>query len=61
MRKWARKVSVKHSDGSYLSVGNFVINYWFQVFSFPGTFLGKFSSGAEVLDIGKKDMVLGLS
>ena len=44
-----------------MSGGNYVINHWFQVFSFPGISLGKFSSDAEVLDIGKKDVVLGLS
>ena len=57
--KRARKVRVKQGDGSHLSGGNFVINHWFQVFSSPGVSLGKFSLDAEVLDIGKKDVVLG--
>jgi len=43
VRKRARKVRVKQSDGSYLHVGNFVINCWFQVFSSAGVSLGKFS------------------
>ena len=59
--KRARKVRVKQGDGSHLSGGNFVINHWFQVFSSPGVSLGKYSLDAEVLDIGKKDVVLGLS
>ena len=63
LRVWkrARKVRVKQGDGSHLSGGNFVINHWFQVFSSPGISLGKFSLDAEVLDIGKKDVVLGFS
>jgi predicted aspartyl protease len=58
--KRARKVLVKQGDGSHLSGGNFVINTGFKVFS-SGMELGKFSLDAEVLDIGKKDVVLGLS
>ena len=44
-----------------MSERNFVINHWFQVWSSPCVFLGKFALDAEVLDIGIKYMVLGLS
>jgi len=59
--KRERKVKAKQGDRSHLSGGNFLINHWFQVFSSPGVSLGKFSLYAEVLDIGKKDVVLRLS
>jgi len=41
--------------------GHFIINHWFQAFSSPGVSLAKFSLNAEVLNIGKQDVVLGLS
>ena len=58
--KRARKVNVKQGDGSTLSGGNYVVNSSFRVYS-KGSLLGKFSLDAEVLDIGKKDVILGLS
>jgi len=58
--KRARKVNVKRGDGSVLSGGNYVVNSLFRVYS-NGSLLGKFSLNAEVLDIGKKDVILGLS
>ena len=58
--KRARKVNVKQGDGSTLSGGNYVVNSLFRVYS-KGSLLGKFSLDAEVLDLGKKDVILGLS
>jgi len=51
---------VKPGDGSTLSGENYVVNSSFCVYS-KGSLLGKFSLDAEVLDIGKKDVILGLS
>ena len=62
----ARKVNVRQGDGSHLSGGNFIVNTSFKVFDLVSspispTVLGKFSLDAEVLDIGNKDCILGLS
>jgi len=51
---------VKQGDGSTLSGGNYVVNSSFRIYS-KSSLLGKFSLDAEVLDIGKKDVILGLS
>ena len=51
---------MKQEDGSILSGGNYVVNSLFRVYS-KGSLLAKFSLDAEVLDIGKKDVILGLS
>ena len=59
--KRARKISVKQGDGSSLIGGNFIVNSSFKVFDSSHALLGKFSLDAEVLDIGKKDCILGLS
>ena len=64
--KRARKVNVRQSDGSHLSGGNFIVHTSFEVFDLVSsttspTVLGKFSLDAEVLDIGNKDCILGLS
>jgi len=37
-----------------------VVNTTFKVFS-EGSLLGRFTLDAEVLDIGKRDFILGLS
>ena len=62
----ARKVNVRQGDGSHLSGGNFIVNTSFKVFDVvssttSSTVFDKFSLDAEVLDIGKKDCILGLS
>jgi len=56
----AKKVKVRQHDGSHLSRGKYVVNTSFSVFCM-GNFLGKFLLDVEVLDIGKRDIVLGLS
>jgi len=58
--KRVRKINVKQGDGSTLSERNYVVNSSFRVYS-KGSLLGKFSLDAEVLDIEKKDVILGLS
>ena len=60
---WKRgsMISVKQGDGSSLIGGNFIVNSSLQVFDSSHTLLGKVSLDAEVLDIGKKDFILGLS
>jgi len=58
--KRARKVNVKQGDGTNLSGGKFVVNTMIQIFQ-DKAFIGKFSLDAEVLDIGDKDLILGLS
>jgi len=58
--KRARKVNLKQGDGSILSEGNYVVNSAFRVYC-KGSLLGKFSLDMEVLDIEKKDVILGLS
>jgi len=58
--KRARKVKVRQGDGSTLIGGKYVVNTTFKVFS-EGSLLGRFTLDAEVLDIGKRDVILGLS
>jgi len=58
--KRARKVKIRQGDGSHLSGGKYIVNTSFSGFA-GGDFLGKFPLDAEVLDIGKRDIVLGLS
>ena len=57
--KRARKVKVRKGDGSSLG-GNFVVNTMFKVMELSSA-LGKFAMDAEVLDIGNRDVILGLS
>ena len=52
-------MKVKQGDGSYLG-GNFVVNTTFKVMD-SSSVLDKFMMDAEVLDIGNRDMILGLS
>ena len=59
MWKRARKVKVRHVDRSLLG-GNFVVNTSFKVMD-SSSVLGKFAMDAEVLDIGNRDVILGLS
>jgi len=58
--KRARKVKVGQGDGSTLARGKYVVNTMFNVFS-EGSLLGRFTLDTEVLDIGKRDVILGLS
>jgi len=58
--KRARKIKVRQVDGSTLAGGKYVVNTMFKVFS-EGSLLGKFTLDTEVLDIGKRDVILGLS
>ena len=57
--KRARKVKVRKGEGSSLG-GNFVVNTRFKVIDLSSV-LGKFAMDAEVLDIGNRDVILGLS
>ena len=57
--KRARKVKVKQRDGSLLR-GNIVVNTMFQVMD-SSLGLGKFAMDTEVLDIGNRVVILGLS
>ena len=57
--KRARIVKVRQVDGSHLE-GNFVVNTTFKVMD-SSSILGKFAMDAEVLDIGNRDVILGLS
>ena len=57
--KRAKKVKFKQGDGSYLR-RNFVVNMTFKVMD-SFSVLGKFAIDAEVLDIGNRDVILGLS
>ena len=57
--KIARKVEVRQRDGSFL-VGNYVANTSFTVMD-SSLVLSKFAMDAEVLDIGNRDVILGLS
>ena len=57
--KRAKKVKVRHGDGSYFG-GNFVVNTTFKVMD-PSLVLGKCGMDVEVLDIGNRDVILGLS
>jgi len=58
--KRARKVRVRQGDGSTLARGKYVVHTVFKIFS-EGSLLGRFTLDAEVLDIGKQDIVLELS
>jgi len=58
--KRARKVRVRQGDGSTLAGGKYVVNTTLKVFS-EGSLLGRFTLDAEVLDIGKWDVILELS
>ena len=53
-----RKVKVRQGDGSSLG-GNFVINTTYKVMD-SFSVLGKFAMDAKVLDIGNRDVILGL-
>ena len=57
--KRARKVKIKQGDGSSLG-GDFVVNTTFKVMD-SSSILGKFAVDAKVLDIGNRDVILGLS
>ena len=64
--KRARTVNVRQGGGSHLSGGNFIVNTSFKVFDLVSsptspTVLREFSLYAEVLDIGNKECILGLS
>ena len=55
----ARKVKVRQGDGGFLRV-NFVVNTTFNVMD-SSSVLGKFVKNTEVLDIGNRKVILGLS
>ena len=55
----AKKFKVRQGDGSYLG-GNFVVNTVFKVMG-SSVVLGKFGIDANVLYIGNRDVILGLS
>jgi len=57
--KRARKVKVRKGDGSSLD-GKFVANASFKAYD-SSSVLCKFPLDAEVLDIGNRDVILGLS
>ena len=57
--KRVRKVKVRQEDGSHLKE-NFVVITTFKVMD-SSTVLGKFAMDVEVLDIGNRDVILGLS
>ena len=64
--KRPREVNVRQGAGSHLSVANVIVNTSFKVFDFVSsatstTVLAKFTLDAEVLDVGNKDCILGLS
>ena len=61
LEKWkrARKVKVRQGDGSSLR-GNFVVNTTFKVMD-SSSVLDKFGMDAKVLDIGNRNVILGLS
>ena len=52
-------MKVRQGDGSHLG-GNFVVNTTFKVMD-SCLVLGKFAMDAEMLDIGNRDIILGLS
>jgi len=58
--KRARKVKVRQGDGSTLAGEKYVVNATFKVFC-EGSLLGWFTLDSEVLNIGKRDVILGLS
>ena len=57
--KRARKVKVRQGDRSSLE-GNFVVHTTFKIMDLFSV-LGKCAMDAEVLDIGNRDVILGLS
>ena len=57
--KRVREVKVRQREGSQLG-GNFVVNTTFKVMD-SSLVLSKFAMDAEVLDIGNRDVILGLS
>ena len=57
--KRAKKIKVRQGDGSSLG-GNVIVNIIFKVMH-SSSILGKFAMDAEVLDIGNRDVILGLS
>ena len=57
--KRARKVKMKQGDGSSL-VGKYIVNTSFEVYD-SSSGLVKFAMDAEVLDIGNREIILGLS
>ena len=61
LRIWKRamKIKVRQGDGSFLG-GNLVVNTLLKVMD-SSSVLGKFAMDAEVLDIGNRDVILGLS
>ena len=54
-----RKVKVRQEDGSSLR-GNFVVNTAFKVID-SSSVLDKCGMDAEILDIGNRGVILGLS
>jgi len=58
--KRAKKVKIPQEDRSTLAGGKYVVNTMFKVFS-EGSLLSRFTLDSEVLDIGKRDVILGLS
>ena len=57
--KRAKKIKVRQGDGSFLE-GNFMVNTLFKVMD-TSLVLGKFEMDVEVLDIGNRDIIWGLS
>ena len=57
--KRVREVKVRQREGSQLG-GNFVVNTTFKVMD-SSSVLGKFGMDAEVLYIGNRDVILGIS
>ena len=55
----ARKVKVRRGDESSLG-GNFIVNTTFKAMD-SSSILGNFDMDAEVLDVGNRDVTLGLS
>ena len=55
----AKKVKVRQGCGSYLG-GDFVVNVTFKVMD-SSSVLGKCAMATEVLDMGNRDVTLGLS
>ena len=57
--KRAKKIKVRQGDGSSLG-GNVIVNITFKVMH-SSSILGKFAMDTEVLEIGNRDVILGLS
>ena len=57
--KRVRKVKVRQGNGSSLE-GKFVVNTTLRVMD-SSSVVGKFAMDTEVLDIGNRDVILGLS